>query len=412
VIGLLGRRMRWLPILAALTIAVGCTGGPAATQQPPNQTPGQPTPGQGTPGQPTPGGQTPGGIDYNTTYNRSGTTDDLLDISQFCGDKPMKVALADGFGGNSWRKITRAEYEDEAAKCDNITEIAYTDGQNDPQKAISDLNGLVAQGFNVIIGFADAGEAMAPSYRDAYEAGVSIVPYIAPPGAAEPGKDVTDVVREDVAEYGRVLAEWTINAMGGEGNLVMLGGTPGNGYSQAVYEAVKAAAANYPDVNLLNMELGDTYIITNWEPGKTQEVVAGLLTQFPSIDGIVSDYGGGSVGGIRAFQAASRPIPPWSANDSNEFACLWVNRDPSETKYQIATISSRNWISRVALRRAVAVYQGIQNPEPQIIVLPLSEDSLSDDPALAPKCEEDLPPDAILSSQLTTDQLKALFGDQ
>jgi ribose transport system substrate-binding protein len=151
-------------------------------------------------------------------------------------------------------------------------------------------------------------------------------------------------------------------------------------------------------------------VVTNWEPGKTQEVVAGLLTQYPSIDGIVSDYGGGSVGGIRAFQAAGKLIPPWSANDSNEFACDWVKRDAKETKYQIGTVSSRNWISRVALRRALADYNKIQNPEPQIIKLGLSEDSTSSDPALAPKCDESLPPDAILSSQLSTDQLKALFG--
>ena len=172
---------------------------------------------------------------------------------------------------------------------------------------------------------------------------------------------------------------------------------------------VKAEAASHPDIKLLNSQLGDTPVATNWEPGKTQQVVAGLLTQFPSIDGIVSDYGGGSVGGIRAFQAANRPIPPWSANDSNEFSCLWVDRTASETKYQMASISSRNWMSRVALRRAVADFQGIQDPEPQVISLPLSEDSLSKDTTLAPNCNKALPPDAILSSQLTEDQLKALF---
>jgi ribose transport system substrate-binding protein len=346
----------------------------------------------------------------NQTYGRVGTTADLLPIDDFCGTEPVKVGIADGFGGNSWRKITRAEAEDEASKCANITEVLYLDGQNDPQKQISDLQSLVAQDFKVIIGFADAGAAMVPAYRDAFEAGVSIVPYIAPPVGGVPGQDFTDLVAEDVDGYGQALAQWTVDAMGGEGNLVMLGGTPGNGYSDAVYQGVKKIAAENPGIKLLNLDLGDAYVITNWEPGKTQEVVAGLLTQFDTIDGIVSDYGGGSVGGIRAFQAANRQIPPWSANDSNEFACLWVNRDPAEEKYQIATISSRNWISRVALRRALANHWDIQNPEPQIIQLPLSEDSMSDDPALAPKCDDTLPPDAILSSQLSPDQLKELFA--
>lgn len=385
-------------LAALVTVVAIITGACGTTSAPSGTAPGTPAASES--------GGTP-----NTGYGRTGTAADLLSIEQFCGTKPMKVALADGFGGNSWRKITRAEFEDEAAKCANITEIAYTDGQSDPQKAISDMNGLVAQGFNVIITFADAGPAMLPAVRDAYEAGVSIVPYIAGPGAeGKSGVDFTDFVAEDVGAYGRDLAEWTIKAMDGKGSLVMLGGIAGNGYSDAVYAGVKEAAAAYPDIKLLNLELGDTPVATNWEPGKTQTVVAGLLTQFPTIDGIVSDYGGGSVGGIRAFQAANRPIPPWSANDSNEFSCLWVERDPKETAYQMASISSRNWMSRVALRRGVADFQGIQNPEPQIISLPLSEDSLSSDPALAPKCNKGLPPDAILSSQLSQEQLKELFS--
>ncbi len=337
----------------------------------------------------------------------TGTTADLLpDITSLCGDKEMVVALADGFGGNSWRKITRAEFEDEAAKCPNITKVLYTDGQADPQKAIADMNGLVAQGANVIITFADASEALLPAVKAATEAGVAVVPYVAGPGGT-PGEDYAGFVAEDVKAYGKSLAEWTIKQMGGEGNLVMLGGTAGNGYSQAVFDGVLEAVEANPGVTLLNRDEG--FAVTNWEPGETQKVVAGLITKYGEIDGIVSDYGGGSVGGIRAFQAAGKPIPPWSANDSNEFACLWYeNKGPDNPDYQIATISSRTWISRLALRRAVAEFQGIDNPEPSIISLPLSEDSTEQD-APAPVCNKDLPPDAILSSQLTPEQLTVLF---
>jgi len=337
----------------------------------------------------------------------TGTTDDLLpDITSLCGDQEMVVALADGFGGNSWRKITRAEFEDEAAKCPNITKVLYTDGQADPQKAIADMNGLVAQGANVIITFADASEALLPAVKAATEAGVAVVPYVAGPGGTA-GEDYAGFVAEDVNAYGKALAEWTIKQMGGEGNLVMLGGTAGNGYSQAVFDGVLEAVDANQGVTLLNRDEG--FAVTNWEPGETQKVVAGLITKYGDIDGIVSDYGGGSVGGIRAFQAAGKPIPPWSANDSNEFACLWYeNKGADNPNYEIATISSRTWISRVALRRAVAAFQGIDNPEPSIISLPLSEDSTEED-APAPVCNEDLPPDGILSSQLTPDQLTALF---
>lgn len=337
------------------------------------------------------------------TVGTVGTQDDIQDISKFCGDKDLTVALADGFGGNSWRKIVRATFEKEAAKCPNIKKVLYTDAQADTQKAISDINSLVAQGVDVIVTFVDGGEALLPTIKKATEAGVKVVPYVGSPGG-KPGVDYVDFVAEDVVAYGENLAKWTMDQMGGKGNLVMLGGIAGNSYSQGVFDGVKKAAKAFPDVKLLN---DDAPVATDWEPGKTQQVVAGLITKYGQIDGIVSDYGGGSVGGIRAFLAAGQPIPVWSANDSNEFACLWYENKDGQPKYQIATISSRTWIVIPALHKALAAANGLPNDEPSTYNLQIIEDST--DPSLQPECNRELPPDAILSSGLSADELKALF---
>jgi ribose transport system substrate-binding protein len=336
------------------------------------------------------------------TAVKTGTTADLASIAKLCGTKKLVVGMSDLFGGNSWRKITRAEFEDEAAKCPNITKTLYTDAQNNPQKQISDINGLVAQGVNVLI-VNDLGPSSLPTLRKATAAGVKVVPFIANPGG-KVGTDYTNFVGEDVVAYGAALADWEVKALKGKGNVVVLGGLAGNSYSQAVYDAAKAALAK-SGMTLLNT---NGYIVTNWDPGQTQKVVAGLLTKYPKIDGIISDYGGGSVGGIRAFLAANRPLPVWSANDSNQFACLWKQYHPKQSTFQIGTVSSRNWMSRVALREGVAAAEGTADPEPTIIKLPLFEDSLAGGD-LAPHCDPNLPPDAILSSQLSHAALTALF---
>ena len=168
--------------------------------------------------------------------------------------------------------------------------------------------------------------------------------------------------------------------MGGEGSLVMLGGIAGNSYSQGVYDGVVRALEDYPGITLLNE---DGPVSTDWEPGKTQQVVAGLITSYGDIDGIVSDYGGGSVGGIRAFQAAGKELPVWTANDSNEFACLWYEHGSEESKYQIATMSSRNWVVQAALNKALAAHNGIVSTDPSIFQLEIIEDST--DPNLMPR---------------------------
>src|SRR6185436_15143427 len=80
----------------------------------------------------------------------------------FCGTKKIKLSLSDGNGADTWRRITRKIAELEAAKCPNVTGFVYTDGHGNTQKAISDIQGLVAQGVNAMVIFPDAGKALLP----------------------------------------------------------------------------------------------------------------------------------------------------------------------------------------------------------------------------------------------------------
>jgi ribose transport system substrate-binding protein len=337
------------------------------------------------------------------TVGRIGNVDELVTMDKVCGSKPIRVALVDGFGGNSWRRITRAEYEDEAKKCPNIKEVLYSDGQNNPQKTISDIQSLVAQGVEAIVVFPDAGPAMLPAIRAAHKAGVAIVAYTASPGG-KPGMDYLDFIAPNTPSDGATWAKWVAKTLNGQGKVVFLGGTPGNLQSQAELEGIKKVFADYPKIELL----GGGPVDTNWDPAETQRVVSGLLTRYPEIDAIISDYGGGSVGGIRAFINAKRPLVPWAANDANEFACLWQENKGANPNYQMMTVSSRTWLVRVALRKAVAKAEGVDDPEPSIVNQPVVEDST--DPKLPPKCDSSLPPDAIFSSQLPADKLKAVFA--
>lgn len=332
-----------------------------------------------------------------------GVQADIQDITQYCGTEPIKVGYADGNNNNTWRKATIALFRAEAAKCENITEVVVTDAQNNTQKAISDIDSMVAQGVDVIVTFGDAGEALLPTVRKATAAGVAVVPIVSGIGGT-PGKDYVDFVSEDVQGYGETLADWVAEAMGGKGNLVMLGGVAGSAYSQTVYEGVKKALADHPDVRLLNT---DGFVATDWDVSKTQQVVAGLITKYGRIDGIVSDFGGGSVGGIRAFIAAGKPLPVWAANDSNEFASLWYQYHEKYPTYQIATESSRNWVVKAALNKGLAAHNGIENTEPSTYQLEIIEDSTN--PDMLPKYDKSLPSDAILSSGLTVEQLKELY---
>lgn len=337
--------------------------------------------------------------------DKVGTPSEMQDISKFCGTKDIKVAMADGYGANSWRKITRAEFEAEAKKCPNIKEVRYTDAQGNVQKAISDIQGLVAQKFDVILVFPDGGEAVVRAMRQATSAGAVVIPYMV--GAHFPGqrgKDFEMVVSESVEANGRVKAQWIADHLKGKGNVIVLGGTPGNPTSAAEAVGWKEVFAKYPDIKVL-----EGPVTTNWDPAETQRVMSGLLAKYDKIDAIYSDYGLGSMGALRAFVAAGRQIPLWAAQDANELGCFWQEHKADNPNFQMGNVSGRNWIVRLALRKGVAAVEGIPNDEPSIIELPLVEDTFSSDAKKQAACDKALPSDALLSSGLNRDELKALF---
>ncbi|WP_319017951.1 substrate-binding domain-containing protein [Mycolicibacterium baixiangningiae] len=333
---------------------------------------------------------------------RVGEIEDFTDIRELCGDKDVTVAYLVISANNAARMIQRAEFDDEARRCPNITKTLYVDSQNDPQRMRANIDSLVAQGVDIIIA-QDLGPADLPAVRRATAAGVQVVPFISDPGGV-PGRDYTAFVAENVDEFGKTLTDWVAGALGDKGSVIVLGGPAGNAYSHQTYLAVQQALAKYPDMTLL----GDDYLVTDWEVGKTQQAVAGALTKYPNIDGVISTYGGGSVGGIRAFLGAGRPLPVWATSDANEFSCLWEQIAPSQPQFQIATQSLRPWMTRVALRHGLAAAQGIPDTEPTIVNLPFFEDSIAGG-ELAPQCNPDLPPDASLSTFLTEAQLSELF---
>lgn len=334
--------------------------------------------------------------------DKIGTIQDMQDISKYCGTKPIKVAFSDGWGGNYWRQITRREFEDEAKKCPNITEVRYTDGEFKAEKQIADIQGLIAQKFDVIIVFADTGVAQLKVMRQATDAGIAVVPFTtgeAPFG--DMGKDYLVRVTERQTELGRMLAEWMVKTLGGKGNVIVQGGTPGNPMTASQAVGWQEVFAKNPGIKVL-----EGPVDTNWDPALAQKVTAAEIAKYPQIDGIMAE----TTGPIRAFVTAGRPMPAWAGQDLNELSCLWQDLHEANPTFKLATASAHTWLARLALRKGVAAAEGLSNDEPSLINLPFSEDSTSSDAALAVKCDKSLPPTAIPSSMVSKEEMKAILS--
>jgi ribose transport system substrate-binding protein len=313
----------------------------------------------------------------------------------WCGPKKISLGLTDGFGGNSWRLVTTASAKAEAAKCPSVTSFTYADGQGNTQKAISDIQGMVAKGVNALVVFPDAGKAILPALTSAYKAGVVTVPYRVTPGG-KAGVNYNVFIGTNFIQAGQEWGAWIKQVLPNGGNVLMLSGPAGN--SQGLEEnqglhQVLDPTKKYTFIGAQPFE------VTNWDPALTQKVLSADIAKYPKIDVIVSDFGPSLVGALPEFKKSGRTIPALATSDGNVLGCFWKANHAANKTFDLMTVSTQNDHSRLAIDWAVALATGGQKPSTSVFPNTVFENSLTGRPHPV-ECDPQYPGDIYLSAQL------------
>ena len=311
----------------------------------------------------------------------------------WCGPKKITLGLTDGFGGNSWRLVTTASARDEAAKCPSVTSLSYADGQGNTQKAISDIQGMVAKGISALVVFPDAGKAILPALRSSYKAGVVTVPYRVTPGGRA-GVDFNVFVDTPFAQAGENWGRWILRVLPKGGNVLMLSGPKGN--SQGVDEnkglhKILDPSGKYKFIGEQPFE------VTNCYPALSQKVLSADIAKFPKIDVIVSDFGPSLVGALPEFTKSGRTIPALATSDGNVLGCFWKKNVAKNPTFKLYTVSTQNDHARLAIDWAVALATGGKKPATTHFPSLVFEDSTTGKPNPV-ECKPNLPGDIYLSA--------------
>ena len=327
----------------------------------------------------------------------------VSDNTKWCGKKKITVGVEDGVGLNGWSATSYAAVRSELAKCSNVTQLV-TAGQGELTKAIANVNADVSQGVDAIVMIPDFGEAQLPSIKAATAAGVKVVPWAANPGGT-PGTDYVAYVDWSTPSAGEIWTNWMADKLGGKGNLVYLGGPAGNPVSSGTLQGIVKALGSHPDLKLLT---GTTsFPATDWDQAKAQNVMASLIAKYPKIDGVITDDSSSSVGALRAFESSGRKFPIIGTEESNLLACTYEKAKAAHPELEMATISARNWLGRIAARKAVAAAEGLPENSPSTYNLPIYEDSTGSTP---PKCDSSVSPSTFFSNNITPADLEK-FGN-
>ncbi len=294
----------------------------------------------------------------------------------------LTVALADGFGENFWRQMTKMEFILQALTYPEIGKIIYVTAGGDTQKSISDFRSLLAQNVDIIVGFPDAGEALLPAVREATQKGTVFVTH-SYGKIGEPGKDYPTFVAEDVCKLGQLFAD-TLNKEVGKGKVAFLGGTPGNPLS-AYWQGCEEKALG-KDLQLVGKA------DTSWTQQGALEAVSGLISSNPDIRGISYEAADSFLGGLRAYQAAKLPPDIVLTLRTDEVDLFCEMNKINDPNFKVFYGSGGNYQSRIALTAAMMKLKGYSLPADGVIIPTVMRQ------ADAKTCNPDMPQQASLSS--------------
>ncbi len=308
------------------------------------------------------------------------------------------VALADGFGENTWRLITKMEFFLQALSYPQVKKIIYTTAQADPTKAISDMQSLIAQGVDIIVPIADSGEALLPTAIEASERGALVAVATLGVGGT-PGEDYLAFIVDDLCKLGSGFAEIALRERGNDINVVELGGTPGNLLSSA-WQACAEPLLDEAGARLIGKA------DTNWTQEGTFQEMSAFLARESKIDAIFYEYADGFLGGVRAYEQANRELDSVLTLRTDEQGIIleWDRLRADNPKFQLFFATSATFQSRIALHTAMLAAGG--NAVPAIVDVPFAMREVTTPDLYNPA----LPPDAPISSVVPPDVLQEMFA--
>ena len=290
----------------------------------------------------------------------------------------LVMGYADGGGDtvNVWRAVSHMEAILQALTYPEIGTIVSTEADFNPDPAVpaNDIRFLIQRGVDFIVGYPDAGVAIADAIKEADDAGIPYVSFSAgwvglpgQDGALVPGEDYLTVVGEDLCALGQSFAQVLDDGVG-TGDVALLGGTPGNALSLGWQQCAISGLSD--GINLVNPPANSdsTTGDTSWYPPAIPGVFQGLLTTDPDIKGYAYEYADGMYIGLQTYKDLGIPVKNLTValrTDEQNLFCDWAERD--EPTYNIWYSAGGNFQSRVGVTAAMMSLQGAEIP-PEVVV--------------------------------------------
>lgn len=194
-------------------------------------------------------------------------------------DDRHKIFLSMSYIGNDWQaeaaNMIRA-MANHHSMIDRVDLQVQVAGPN-AQRQIQQINAMVQAGADAIVVFPISPTALNSVVRNACDRGVLVFAY-----DAEITEPCAYNISIDQEEAGRVTAEWLVDRLGGEGDIVVLTGVPGTSVDTLRTQAAKEVFAQHPGINIVAEAVG------MWSQAVTRTELSRILAtrSWDDIDGL------------------------------------------------------------------------------------------------------------------------------
>lgn len=282
-------------------------------------------------------------------------------VMQFPAKKPpYRIAMANGFVGNTWRiqmiKTLKA-YADTPEMKPMIKELKIVSTGTDVAAQIGAIDNFINAGFDAILTIAVNPTAFKPVIKRAKDAGVVLIPF-------DNVLDTDEVIQvnEDQREMGRIMGRWLESQNALNGKVLEVRGLPGNSVDRDRHLGFRDIVDKHKEAQVIE-------VVGNWDDGTAQKVVADAVAVQGRFAGMFVQ--GGSTGAVRALIDAKHPYIPVAGEAENGFRKLIAEHAKEGLKGASAGQSPA--LVAISLKAAVAALQGEKLPQYISVPIPYAD---------------------------------------
>ena len=235
----------------------------------------------------------------------------------------VSTASADGYvigvsntiTGNGWREEMICSIKAQALVSGKVESLNIQHRNTDAAGQLEDIRNLVAAGVDAIIVNPAGPAAVNAAIKDATNAGIPVV--VVDQAVTEPS---AYLLANNQEEYAYLGAKWLVEAIGGSGKVVYMGGAAGapadndrrNGFDRAIAEtngAVEVAAETQ----------------TGWDQATGVQQINDIFASGLAFDGVWTSGIDNVI--VDAFKDAGKPFVPIVGADGSGFVSQLVNEE-------------------------------------------------------------------------------------